>query len=161
MTNYGLPLRFKAVVSEDETGRYLGLCSNVFPQEGGLNDGFYSHCHDETGNQLTVDFSWPERIKSKISVDIYQSTGHTDANGTEAFFGDVLLFGGTAYVVSGSDQIELIKAEIVTDEGDEMLNTQYPWGSPVFGLKIEECVCIGNIHTPTAELRRRERERRR
>lgn len=145
MTNYGLPLRFKAVNLMDGTET---LMDDLIE----LSDGEYIAAKCDS-KELTPSF-----YNDVANFGLYQSTGHHDANGVEVFFGGVLLFGSTAYVVSGSDHIELIKAEIVTDEGDEMLNTQYPWGSPVFGLKIEECVCIGNIYTPPAELERRAQE---
>lgn len=140
MTNYGLPLRFKAV--EISTGKEVPTSKLVLD----LSDGQWLAVYG--GDTIRFDEEWP------TDLQIYQSTGHHDANGAEVFFGDVLLWNSKTVVVCGSGAIELATIDI----SEEDVRTHWPFGNVLYGAKISEAVAIGNIHTPPAELQRRAQE---
>lgn len=137
MTNYGPPLRFKAV--DTENGDVIDPI---------VVDAFCSfRKHDKNLIMIKEGYSlgsfWPK-------CQIYQSTGHTDENGVEVFFGDVLADKHGAYWV-----VKMIFGVVrlcnVEKEGY--------WNANLNDLLSEGCNLkffnIGNAHTPQAELQRR------
>lgn len=135
MTNYGPPLRFKAV--DTETGRELGCDDLLDPV---LIGGDGSH-----GVEYSVFYEcYAQNRKSINSITLYQSTGHTDANGVEVFFGDKLL-----------DQYGKIWTVQVDDEFRPIIHADHEPFDNHRVYFVRDFVVLGNIHTPPAELQRR------
>ena len=132
MTNYGLPLRFKAV--DTETGRVIptiewdGLHTVMDLQIVGLVDKVANHC----------------------KIKLYQSTGHTDANGVEVFFGDVVLCKCTC-------SKEEVLWKVIYSHHEAALQCLITGEIKAHMLRKITHV-IGNIHTPQAEIERRAKE---
>lgn len=132
MTNYGLPLRFKAV--EISIGNEVSTSKLVLD----LSDGQWLAVYG--GDTIRFDEEWP------IELQIYQSTGHHDANGEEVFFGDVLSDGKRMY-------------EVIYHAGEVLMSVYQQENAPVYPVQyFKNATLIGNIHTPHDELQRRAQE---
>ena len=79
-------------------------------------------------------------MKRLYSSKWYQSTGQHDANGKEIFFGDVLIYGDDVMELRYLDDCGMFLFSIYTKA-----IISHSW--------IKKCVCIGNIHTPPADLK--------
>lgn len=135
MTNYGLPLRFKAV--EIATGKEVPTSKLVLDPA----DGQWYACYG--GDTIHFDEEWVTEIQ------LYQSTGHHDANGTEVFFG--------AVVVCECCGCILVVCSV--DSGDIVLSKINDRTFVVHSIAvIDEMIIIGNIHHSREELERRAQE---
>lgn len=135
MANYGLPLRFKAV--EISTGKEVSTSKLVLDPA----DGQWYACYG--GSTIHFDEEWVTEIQ------LYQSTGHHDANGKEVFFGDVLHCGSEDLLAVCLDEYDCVALKNVSDELHAHTYTMNYFNKQVV---------IGNIHHSREELERRAKE---
>lgn len=144
MTNYGLPLKFKAV--EIISGKVVSTNKLVLDLDGQWY-ALYS------GDTVRFDEEWPDDLL------IYQFTGHKDSNSKEVFFGDIVINTECRIGIA-----EWIMSEVCFDIecGEIMLkdlpNQKHPdgtdWGGGLHNVSIlDSCVVIGNIYTLPDQLK--------
>lgn len=141
MTNYGLPLRFKAV--EIATGKEVSTSKLILDP----TDGQWHACYG--GDTIRFDEEWVSDIK------LFQSTGYKDANGTEIFFCDSVAISKKAEKTGLVYTVKMILGSIVCSTAEPV-----NYFDKVFSLNdwLSEVKVIGNGYTLTAELERRARE---
>lgn len=122
MTNYGPPLRFKAISGN---GREIDRFSMSF-----------------------MEIMQTACLRPDVICTLYQSTGHTDANGVEVFFGDVVKCGSLFLHVNGFDLSSGLTAKSLFEEHEITAGF----------LLISASKVIGNIHHSREELERRAKE---
>lgn len=132
MTNYGPPLRFKAVNLMDGTETLLGELLEY-------SDG--ATVTAKTDQTLLTK----SRINDTANFGLYQSTGHTDANGVELFINDVVKCGSLLFKVVGIGLSTGLKAVALFEDYEITAGFTLVSGGLV----------IGNAHMSKAELQRR------
>lgn len=125
MTNYGLPLRFKGI--KKTTGEMIVLCTLLSSVQ-----------HDES----LVDVA---------NVEFFQSTGHHDKNGTEIFFGDVVLCSCSCSEPNVMFKVIMLNGKIELKQLDSNRNSTSHMLHKITHV-------LGNIHTPLGVLKAKAQE---